>query len=206
VIYLSLNGYILLQLQESLVFCLPSLKVLQLLEYRLDLNSVNILLSRCSILENLEISFSPESLAIIRVPSSLTRLKITAENEITVEDEITVENEVGASLEIDAPGLKYLSLKHITFCDAAAVGNLHNVEEAYLDVFSTPESESVEPLLTLLRSLSGLKHLELQRSTTKVTEVFVISSICSFVSIIIKQLVNHLLLPCTSSGYLQPLF
>ncbi|KEH19804.1 putative F-box domain, FBD domain, leucine-rich repeat domain, L domain-containing protein [Medicago truncatula] len=127
---LSLNGYILLQLQESSVFCLPSLKVLQLLEYRLDLNSVNILLSRCSVLENLEISFNPESLAIIRVPSSLKRLKIT------------VENDVGALLEIDAPGLKYLSLKHITFCDATAVGNFHNVEEAYLDV-----SHSAMPLL-----------------------------------------------------------
>jgi hypothetical protein len=156
--YLSLNGYILLQLQDTSEVCLPSLKVLQLLDmYHLDLNSVNTLLSSCSILENLEISFRPESLAIIRVPSSLKRLKIT------------VENMVGAWLEIDAPSLKYLSLEHITFRDAAAVRNLYNVEEAYLNVFSTPESESVEPLLNLLRALSGIKHLKLFSSTTKVS-------------------------------------
>ncbi|WJX87971.1 hypothetical protein P8452_70101 [Trifolium repens] len=159
-ISLSLNGLhgsIMLQLRDNSEICLPSLKVLKLLDmYDLDLNSVNILLSGCPILENLELSFIPESLAKLRVSSfSLKRLKIE------------VENLVGAWLEIDAPGLKYLSLTNITFCDAAAVGNLHNVEEAYLDVFPTPDKESVEPLLNLLRALSGIKRLELHDSTTK---------------------------------------
>ena len=108
------------------------------------------------------------------MPSSLKRLKIT------------VDNNIGAWLEIDAPGLKYLSLEEITFRDAAAVGNLHRVEEAYLDVFPTPKSESVEPLLNLLQALSGIKRLELHNSTTKVTKVFIICSICCFVVIIIK--------------------
>ncbi|AET03063.1 putative FBD-associated F-box protein At5g56700 isoform X2 [Medicago truncatula] len=155
-ISLSLSGYILLPLQDPLEICLPSLKVLQLLNmHHLNLSSMHILLSACPVLENLELFFSPESLDIIRVPSSLKRLKIT------------VDNNVGAWLEIDAPGLKYLSLECITFRDAAAVGNLHSVEEAYLDVFPTPKSESVEPLLNLLRALSGIKHLELHNSTTK---------------------------------------
>ncbi|GAU39368.1 hypothetical protein TSUD_370260 [Trifolium subterraneum] len=78
-----------------------------------------------------------------------------------------VENKVGACLEIDAPNLKYLSLTNITFGDAAAVGNLHNVEKAYLEVFSTSNGEFVKPLLNLLRALSRIKHLELYSSTTK---------------------------------------
>jgi hypothetical protein len=165
-----------LQLRDSSEICLPSLKLLKLLDmYDLNLNSVNILLSGCPIVENLELSFSPESLATLRVSSfSLKRLKIE------------VENLVGAWLEIEAPGLKYLSLTNITFRDAAAVGNLHNVEEAYLDVFPTPDKESVEPLLNLLRALSGIKRLELHGSTTKVNEVFIICNICCFVLIIIK--------------------
>ena len=171
----SLSGYILLPLQDPSVICLPSLKVLELLQmHHLNLSSMHILLSACPVLENLELFFSPESLDIIRVPSSLKRLKIT------------VDNNVGAWLEIDAPGLKYLSLEGITFRDAAAVGNLRSVEEAYLDVFPTPKSESVEPLLNLLRALSGIKRLELHNSTTKVTKVFIICSICCFVVIIIK--------------------
>jgi hypothetical protein len=76
--------------------------------YHLDLNFVNILLSGCPVLENLELTFDPESLATLRVPSSLRRLKIN------------VENKVGACLEIDAPDLKYLSLTNITFRDVVA--------------------------------------------------------------------------------------
>jgi hypothetical protein len=80
------------------------------------------------------------------------------------------------------------------------------VEEAYLDVFSTPESKSVEPLYILLRALSGVKRLELSDSTTKVTQVLTICIICGFVLIFIKLLVNHLLFLYTSSAYLLPLF
>ncbi|GAU47091.1 hypothetical protein TSUD_369240 [Trifolium subterraneum] len=87
------------------------------------------------------------------VPSSLKWLKVK------------VENEVGTCLEIDVPGLKYLSLTKVILGDV--VRNLHNVEEAYLDVFSTPESKSVEPIYILLRALSGIKRLELHESTIK---------------------------------------
>lgn len=153
----SLSGNILFQLQDSSGICLPSLKVLQLLldMYLLDLNPVNIFLSACHVLEDLDMSFTHESLAILRVPTSLKRLKIM------------VETKVGACLEIDAPDLKFLSLTNVTISHAATIGNLHKVEEAFLDVLPTPESESVEPLLNLLRALSGIKHLELFSSTTK---------------------------------------
>lgn len=153
----SLSGNILFQLQDSSGICLPSLKVLQLLldMYLLDLNPVNIFLSACHVLEDLEMSFTHESLAILRVPTSLKRLIIM------------VETKVGACLEIDAPDLKFLSLTNVTISHAATIGNLHKVEEAFLDVLPTPESESVEPLLNLLRALSGIKHLELFSSTTK---------------------------------------
>jgi hypothetical protein len=158
----------------------------------LDLNSVNMLLSGCPVLENLKLCFCPESFAKLQAPSSLTRLKVK------------VQNEVGTCLEIDAPGLKYLSLTKVILGDV--FGNLHNVEEAYLDVFSTPESKSVEPLYILLRALSGVKRLELSDSTTKVTQVLTICIICGFVLIFIKLLVNHLFFLYTSSAYLLPLF
>ncbi|KAK2354967.1 hypothetical protein P8452_75219 [Trifolium repens] len=147
---LSLNGYTLLQLQDTLEICLPSLKVLHLLDIEdLDLNSVNMLISGCPILENLELSFYPQSLGKLQLPSSLKRLKVI------------VHNEVGTCLEIDTPGLRYLSLTKIILGDV--VGNLHNVEEAYLDV----GCKSVEPLHNLLRALSRIKHLELCSSITK---------------------------------------
>ncbi|XP_027192663.1 F-box/FBD/LRR-repeat protein At4g26340-like isoform X2 [Cicer arietinum] len=152
---LSLCGQIFLELEQSSTIHLPSLKTLQLDISYVNANSVDILLSGCPILETLDLSFSPESLAKLHVPSSLKSLKVI------------VENDIGACLEIDAPGLKYLTLTKITFGDVAAIGNLHNVEEACLDVFSTPENEYVDPLLTLLQALSGIKHLVLCCSTAK---------------------------------------
>jgi hypothetical protein len=174
--YLSLNGYIGLQLQDSSKICLPSLKVLHLLDMGdLDLNSMSVLLSGCPILEHLKLVFCPKSLAKLRV-SSFSLKWLT----------ILVENHVGACLEIDAPNLKYLSLTNITFSNVAAIGNLRNVQEACLDVFFTPKSGSVEPLLNLLRAVSRTKHLELCSSTTKVTEFFILCIIRCFVLVIIK--------------------
>lgn len=142
---ISLYGEIFVELEQSWHVCLPSLKTLQLEIGNVDVNSVDILLSACPILETLELSFSTESLAKLRVPSSLKSFKFTIENDTEV------------CLEIDTPGLKYLSLTNITFGNATSIGNLHNVEEAYLDASS--ESESVDPLLTLLQALSGIKRL-----------------------------------------------
>ncbi|GAU47090.1 hypothetical protein TSUD_369230 [Trifolium subterraneum] len=151
----SLCGDIVVELEQSSAICLPSLKILQLDIGDVNVNYVGILLSGCPILETLELSFSPTSLGKLCVPSSLKSLKFT------------VENDIGACLEIDAPGLRCLSLTKITFDDAAAVGNLHNVKEAYLDIFSTPENESVDPLLIVLQALSGIKHLVLHCSIAK---------------------------------------
>jgi hypothetical protein len=187
--YLSLDGYIGLQLQDSSKICLQSLKVLHLLDMGdLDLNSMSVLLSGCPILEHLKLFFCPKSLAKLRV-SSFSLKWLT----------ILVENHVGACLEIDAPNLKYLSLTNITFSNVAAIGNLRNVQEACLDVFSTPKSGSVEPLLNLLRAVSRTKHLELCSSTTKVTEFFIICIICCFVLVIIN---NYMCVCLVHSCYL----
>lgn len=148
-----------MELEQSWHVCLPSLKTLQLEIGNVDVNSVDILLSACPILETLELSFSTESLAKLRVPSSLKSFKFTIENDTEV------------CLEIDTPGLKYLSLTNITFGNATSIGNLHNVEEAYLDASS--ESESVDPLLTLLQALSGIKRLVFRCYAAKVSEIFI---------------------------------
>jgi hypothetical protein len=158
----SLYGEIFVELGQSSAVCLPSLKRLQLDIGNVDVNAINILLSACPVLETLKLSFSTESLAKLRVPSSLKSF------------EFTVENEIEVCLEIDTPGLKYLSLTDITIGDATSVGNLHNVEEAYLDVVSSSGSESVDPLLTLLQALSGVKCLVFSCNTTMVSAIFVI--------------------------------
>lgn len=194
--YLSLDGCIEFELQDSSEICLPSLKVMKLgYNYSLDMNSLNILLFGCPILETLEIlslGLGYDELVSLRVPSSLKSLKIT------------VEVGYGICLEIDVPALKYLSLAAVTFLNAATIGeNLHNVEEADLDLFSHPDSESVEPLLKLLRALFGLKHLELHSSTTQVTEVFIIYM---FLLYMYSLPILTCCWLCASSGYFLPPF
>jgi len=178
--YLSLCGFILFQLKDSSEVCLPSLKVLQLIVADgSDANSVNILLSGCPILENLELSLSHYSFAKLRVQSSLLKRL-----------DIIFEYEAGGCIEIDAPGLKYLCLSNGT-----AFGNLHNVKEAYLAEFSTPESESVYRLLNLLRALSGIKHLMLDHYLTEVTEKFSIFICFNYIYMYCLLILhNHLLL------------
>jgi hypothetical protein len=159
---LSLCGSILLQLKDSSEVSLPSLKVLQLFVANgSDANSVNFLLSGCPILENLELSFCHDSFTRLRVQSSLLKRL-----------EITFENEDGGCVEIDTPGLKYLSLTKIKFSNASAFGNLCNVKEAYLAEFPILESQSVYPLFNLFRALSGIKHLTLDQYLIEVTEKF----------------------------------
>ncbi|MCH80023.1 F-box/RNI/FBD-like domain protein, partial [Trifolium medium] len=128
-----LCGEISVNLEQSSAVRLPSLKTLQLDISNADVNSIDILLSACPIIETLKLSFSTESFAKLRVPSSLKSFKFT------------VENDIEACLEIDTPGLKYLSLTNITHGDATFIRNLLNVEEAYLDVFSATASESFDP-------------------------------------------------------------
>jgi hypothetical protein len=115
---------------------------------------MNALLSGCPNLETLDLCFSAEDYGgIIRVPPSLKWLKIIINNP-----------DAGASLEIDVPVLEYLCVANITFTDTS---NLQNVMEASLDVFPS-SSASTFTLLKLLGALSGIKHLVLSHSTTKV--------------------------------------
>lgn len=116
---------------------------------------MNALLSGFPILETLNLYFNAEEYDIIRVPSTLKWLKIVLGN-----------GDIGASLEMNAPGLEYLNISEITFSN---VGSLENVVEASLDVFPSPgDSAYAFTLLKLLETLSGVKHLVLSRSTTKV--------------------------------------
>ncbi|WJX91958.1 hypothetical protein P8452_73669 [Trifolium repens] len=151
---LRLSGGITLQMQSTTTVSLPSLKVLLIDIGYVEVSSVNALLGGCPIIEILDLRFSPQSLDKVCVPPSLKRLKIA------------IENDVGASLEIDAADIEYLNITNITFGEVFSMHNLHNVVEAYIDVF--PQlSGSVISLHNLLGALSGTKHLLLSRSTTK---------------------------------------
>ncbi|GAU24744.1 hypothetical protein TSUD_355730 [Trifolium subterraneum] len=134
--------------------CLPSLKKLYLEIGYVEVTSVSAFLSGCPILETLDLCFDSEEYDILRVPSSLKKLKINLGND----------NEVGASFEIDAPGLEYLNISRFTFGN---VGNLQHVVEASLDIHP-PTGASAFTLVKLLDTLSGVKHLVLSHSTTKV--------------------------------------
>jgi len=121
----------------------------------MEVPSVNALLFGCPNIESLNLGFSPQSLDKVCVPPTLKRLKIT------------IANVVGAYLEINAPNLEYLNITGITFGQVFSMYNLHNVVEAYLDVF--PQSfGSVVALHDLLGALSGTKHLVLSHSATQV--------------------------------------
>jgi hypothetical protein len=142
-------------MQSTTTVSLPSLKVLLIDIGYVEVSSVNAFLGGCPIIEILDLRFSPQSLDKVCVPPSLKRLKIA------------IENDVGASLEIDAADIEYLNITNITFGEVFSMHNLHNVVEAYIDVF--PQlSSSVISLHNLLGALSGTKHLLLSRSTTKV--------------------------------------
>jgi hypothetical protein len=142
-------------LESSTPITLPSLKELVINIHDAELPSVNVLLSGCPNIESLDLYFSIQSMDKVCVPPSLKWLTID------------IENEVGAYLEINAPNLEYLDITGITFDKVFHMYNLHNVVEAHLDVF--PHSlGSVIPLNNLLNALSGIKHLVLGRSTTKV--------------------------------------
>lgn len=156
--YLSLCGDIEL-LSPTSGICLPSLKKLQLDIRNVKVNLLDVLLSGCPNLEVLELSIAPMYLADLHVPSSLKRLIFT------------VESDAGVCLEIDTPNLSYLSLTHVTL--GKGIGNLGKVDEAFLDVFSNPKNNSIDPLLNLLRALSGIKRVVLCLTTTKVSQAFI---------------------------------
>ena len=154
-LFISLYGEIDVIIKPSMVVSLPSLKTLQISMGYAEVSNVNALLCGCPIIESLNLCFSTQSLDKVCVPPSLRRL------------EIANEDEVGVYLEINAPDLEYFNITRITFGQAFSMYNLHNVVEAYLDVF--PQSfGSVIPLHNLLGALSGTKHLVLNPSTTKV--------------------------------------
>ncbi|XP_061358369.1 F-box/FBD/LRR-repeat protein At4g26340-like [Gastrolobium bilobum] len=146
---LSLCGGI--HVQQPSTVHLPSLKVL-----RMDIESVDsidTLLSGCPALETLDLSFASQSLTEFRVPCSLKRMTFA------------VENDVGIYLEIDAPGLEYLSITQKARFFPCSIRNLQSVVDAYLDVYATGESSNV--LINLLQALCGTKSLVLHHLTTK---------------------------------------
>lgn len=140
--------------QPSSEVCLSSLKTLHLKVRRLEIVSVNVLLSGCPVLENLDLSFYPKCYDGIRVPPSLKRLKII------------IKNDIGAFLEeISTLGLKHLNLTNMTLGNN--MYNLHDVVEAYVDLYHLP-ADNTFTLFNFLHSLTRIKHLVLSRSTTKV--------------------------------------
>lgn len=91
----------------------------------------------------------------IRVPPTLKRMKI-------IIDFVDVK----PSLEISALIFHNLNITQITFSD---VCNLQNVVKASFDVFPSSSYSSLDNyLLKILGVLSGIKHLALSRSTSKV--------------------------------------
>jgi len=128
-----------------------------------EVSSVNALLRGCPVIKTLDLCFSPDCLDTVSIPPSLKWLKIT------------IKNDVGAYLEINAPDLEYLDITGITFGHLFSMDSLHNVVEAYLDVFPRLLG-SIIPLHNLLDALSRAKKLGLRHSTTKVMFYFMLMS------------------------------
>ncbi|CAJ2663830.1 unnamed protein product [Trifolium pratense] len=151
---LSLAGGISVRVLSSTTVRLPSLKKMIINIGLVEVPSLNALLYGCPIIEVLDLHFRPVCFDKVCVPPSLKRLRIGTKTD------------VGASLEIDAPDLECLIVRKITFGNVFSMYNLHNVAAAYLDVFAR-STGSVISLHDLLNALSGIKHLMLSRSTTK---------------------------------------
>lgn len=121
---------------------------------------LNDFLHGCPILETLDTYFFNGNytdflVGDLRVPPMLKRLKINFDTGNV------------------APCIYYLNLTHIRFGD---VGNLQNVVRASLDVFPSSGYHSFlfTCLLKLLNALSGIKHLVLGCSTTKVQFIIMV--------------------------------
>jgi hypothetical protein len=136
------------------VHCLPSLKKLKLPGMKMA--EMNAFLVGCPILENLNTYLYYEDYANICFPPTLKSLQI----------DVDIAS-VGAFLYDNPPCPHYLNLTQIRFGD---VSNLQNVMRASFDVFpsSSDHSLAFKCLFKLLNALSGIKHLSLGCSTTKV--------------------------------------
>jgi hypothetical protein len=134
------------------VIHLPSLKKLKLCA--MSMREINAFLVGCPILETLNTYLLYEDyfnflVADIRVPPTLKRLEINVDTGNV------------------APRIHYLNITQIRFND---VGILQKMVRASLDVFpsSSDTSKAFTSLRKLLNALSGIKHLVLGCSTTKV--------------------------------------
>lgn len=119
--------------------------------------SINVLLSGCPILETLENHFWVKDYDKICLPPTLKTLKII----VDIDDGV-------ASFMLNELVFYYINSTKTTLND---VGNLQYVAKASLDIFrSLDYSDDLDftSLLNLLTALSGIKHLALSRSTTKV--------------------------------------
>jgi hypothetical protein len=119
--------------------------------------SINVLLSGCPILETLENHFWVKDYDKICLPPTLKTLKII----VDIDDGV-------ASFVMNGLVFYHINSTKTTLSD---VGNLQYVAKASLDIFrSLDYSDDLDftSLLNLLTALSGIKHLALSRSTTKV--------------------------------------
>lgn len=119
--------------------------------------SINVLLSGCPILETLENHFWVKDYDKICLPPTLKTLKII----VDIDDGV-------ASFMLNELVFYYINSTKTTLND---VGNLQYVAKASLDIFrSLDYSDDLDftSLLNLLTALSGIKHLALSCSTTKV--------------------------------------
>jgi len=151
---LRLVGAIFVDSQWFKKIHLPSLKNLKLDNGYWEMSLINALLSGCPILETLDAYICAEDYDEIRVPPTLKRLNTT------------VDYGFEPSLEIQELTFDYLNTTQITFGD---VSSLQSVVKASLDVFSSLDDPNLTShLLKLFGALSGIKHLVLSISTTKV--------------------------------------
>lgn len=118
--------------------------------------SINVLLSGCPILETLENHFWVKDYNKICLPPTLKTLKIIVDIDHSV-----------ASFMINGLVFYYINSTETTLSD---VGNLQYVAKASLDIFPSLDYSDLDftSFLNLVTALSGIKHLELSRSTTKV--------------------------------------
>ncbi|CAL5196960.1 unnamed protein product [Lathyrus oleraceus] len=163
---LSLVGSIHMKIQYSSVH-FPSLKKLKIdpgiLELDIDIveNEIDIVdplipfLSCCPVLKTFDTYFDSSFLTKVPVPPSSKRLKSSERNFSWT------------CLEIDSDWLSSRDSGGIAKTTLGIIGNLQNVEEAYLDVFSLRQSDFVDPILCLLHHQNGDLHLLLRHSTSK---------------------------------------
>ncbi|XP_061358371.1 F-box/LRR-repeat protein At3g26922-like [Gastrolobium bilobum] len=142
-----------IHIEKPAAVCLPSLKMLNLCHINVDFYET--LLSGCPALETLTLSICAKCLTKVHVPPSLKRLEFQV-----------FSSQWESYLDIDVPGLEYLSIVHATSSFHCKFTNLQHVVDAFLDVGGV-EKASVNTFHKLIRALCGTKSLKLGYFSTK---------------------------------------